>query len=160
MFEDLLGAQTIVSVVPNPTNPSQVFACSMHHGLLEINDGLVTNLWNQSNSGLESLNPNELNENPNYNSVRVRDVAFDSEGSMWSITNFVGKGLKKRNIKGDWESIDLTGLIQVNRASGYSKLVISPNDEVYFGSAQYGLIGYAKINGTSVLRSIDVACSA
>ena len=157
LFEDLLGAQTIVSVVPNPTNPSQVFACSMHHGLLEINDGLVTNLWNQSNSGLESLNPNELNENPNYNSVRVRDVAFDSEGSMWSITNFVGKGLKKRNIKGDWESIDLTGLIQVNRASGYSKLVISPNDEVYFGSAQYGLIGYAKINGTSVLRSIDVA---
>ena len=157
LFEDLLGAQTIVSVVPNPTNPSQIFACSMHHGLLEINDGLVTNLWNQSNSGLESLDPKELNESPNYSSVRVRDVAFDSEGSMWSITNFVGNGLKKRNLKGDWESIDLTGLIQVNRASGYSKLVISPNDEVYFGSAQYGLIGYAKINGTPVLRSIDVA---
>ena len=157
LFEDLLGAQTIVSVVPNPTNPSQIFACSMHHGLLEINDGLVTNLWNQSNSGLESLDPEELNESPNYNSVRVRDVAFDSEGSMWSITNFVGNGLKKRNLNGDWESIDLTGLIQVNRASGYSKLVISPNDEVYFGSALFGLIGYAEINGTPVLRSIDVA---
>lgn len=156
-FSALLGARSIVSVVPNPANPSQVFACAMHHGLLEINDGLVTNLWNQTNSGLESLDPIELNENPNYRSVRIRDVAFDSEGSMWSITSFVGKGLKKRTVNGDWESVDLTGLIPINRASGYSKLVISPNDEVYFGSAHYGLIGYAEINGTPVLRSLDVA---
>jgi hypothetical protein len=156
-FSDLLGARSIVSVVPSPTNPSQVFACAMHHGLLEINDGLVTNLWNQTNSGLESLDPIELNEKPNYRSVRIRDVAFDSEGSMWSITSFVGKGLKKRTVNGDWESIDLTGLIPINRASGYSKLVISPNNEVYFGSAQYGLIGYAEINGTPVLRSLNVS---
>jgi hypothetical protein len=146
-----------VSVVPNPTNASQVFACAMHQGLLEINDGLVTNLWNQTNSGLESLDPIELNENPNYRSVRIRDVAFDSEGSMWSITSFVGKGLKKRTVNGDWESVDLTGFIPINRASGYSKLVISPNDEVYFGSALYGLIGYSEVNGTPVLRSLDVA---
>ena len=156
-YSSLLGARSIVSVVPNPTNPNQVFACAMHHGLLEINDGLVTNLWNQTNSGLESLDPIELNENPNYRSVRIRDVAFDSEGSMWSITSFVGKGLKKRTVNGDWESIDLSGLIPVNQASGYSKLVISPNDEVYFGSAFFGLIGYAEINATPVLRSIDVA---
>jgi hypothetical protein len=156
-YSSLLGARSIVSVVPNPTNPSQVFACAMHQGLLEINDGLVTNLWNQTNSGLESLDPIELNENPNYRSVRIRDVAFDSEGSMWSITSFVGKGLKKRTVNGDWEGIDLTGLIPINRASGYSKLVISPNDEVYFGSALYGLIGYSEINDTPVLRSLDVA---
>ena len=156
-FNALLGARSIVSVVPNPTNPSQVFACAMHHGLLEINDGVVTNLWDQTNSGLESLDPIELNQDPNYRSVRIRDVAFDSEGSMWSITSFVGKGLKKRAVNGDWESVNLTSLVQVNRASGYSKLVISPNDEVYFGSAHYGLFGYAEINGTPVLRSLDVA---
>ena len=70
---------------------------------------------------------------------------------------FVGKGLKKRTVKGDWESVDLTELIQVNRASGYSKLVISPNDEVYFGSNHYGLIGFAEINGNPVLRSLNAA---
>ena len=156
-FSALLGARSIVSVVPNPTNPSQVFACAMHDGLLEINDGVVQHLWNHTNSGLESLDPVELGENINYRSVRVRDVAFDSEGSMWSITSFVGGGLKKRTVNGDWESVDLTGLIPINRASGYSKLVISPNDEIYFGSASYGLIGYAEINGAPVLRSLDVA---
>ena len=124
---------------------------------MEINDGLVTYLWNQTNSGLESLDPLEINENPNYRSVRIRDVAFDSKGSMWSITSFVGKGLKKRTVNGDWESVDLTSLIQINRASGYSKLVISPNDEIYFGSANYGLIGYSEINGSPVLRSLDVS---
>jgi len=156
-FSALLGARSIVSVVPNPNNPSQVFACAMHHGLLEINDGLVTNLWNQTNSGLESLDPIEINQNPNYRSVRVRDVAFDSEGSMWSITSFVGKGLKKRTVNGDWKDVDLTEIIPINQTRGYSKLVISPNDEVYFGSANYGLIGYAEINGTPILRSLDVS---
>jgi hypothetical protein len=156
-FNALLGARSIVSVVPNPTNPSQVFACAMHDGLLEINDGVVTNLWNQTNSGLESLDPIELNDNPNYRSVRIRDVAFDSEGSMWSITSFVAKGLKKRTVNGDWEDVDLTEIIPINQASGYSKLEISPNDEVYFGSLRYGLIGFAEINGTPVLRSVDVA---
>ena len=43
------------------------------------------------------------------------------------------------------------------RAAGYSKLEISPNDEIYFGSSSSGLIGYAEINGTPVLRSIGVA---
>ena len=155
-FSNLLGVQSVVSVVPNPNNPNQAFACSMHHGLLEINDGVVTNLWNQTNSGLESLNPLEFGLNPNYRSVRVRDIAFDSKGSIWSITSYIDKGLKKRADNGNWKSVDLTGLISVNQASGYSKLVISPNDEIYFGSAHYGLIGYAEINGTPVLRSLDV----
>ena len=47
------------------------------------------------NSGLESLDPFELGENPNYRSVRIRDVTFDSKGAMWSITSYVAKGLKR-----------------------------------------------------------------
>ncbi len=157
-FSALLGARSIVSVVPNPTNPSQVFACAMHQGLLEINDGLVTNLWNQTNSGLESLDPIELNQNPNYRSVRIRDVAFDSHGSMWSVSGFIPNGLKKRNPDGEWENINLVPVLKsVNETSGYSKLEISPNDEIYFGSQSSGLIGYAEINGTPVLRSLNVA---
>ena len=115
-------------------------------------------LWNHTNSGLESVNPIEFGENPNYRSVRVRDVAFDSEGAMWSITSFVAKGLKKRSVDGNWRSVDLLPVLSSpKRAAGYSKLEISPNDEIYFGSSSSGLIGYAEINGTPVLRSIGVA---
>ena len=157
-YSSLSGALSIVSVVPNPNDTSQVFACAMHQGLLEINNEVVGTLWNQNNSGLESLDPIELGENPNYRSVRVRDVAFDSEGSMWSITSFVAKGLKKRSVDGNWQSVDLLPVLSSpKRAAGYSKLEISPNDEIYFGSSSSGLIGYAEINGTPVLRSIGVA---
>ncbi|MGB0172561.1 MAG: two-component regulator propeller domain-containing protein [Flavobacteriaceae bacterium] len=157
-YSSLSGALSIVSVVPNPNDTSQVFACAMHQGLLEINNGVVGTLWNHTNSGLESLNPIELSENPNYRSVRVRDVAFDSEGAMWSITSFVAKGLKKRSVDGNWQSVDLLPVLSSpKRAAGYSKLEISPNDEIYFGSSSSGLIGYAEINGTPVLRSIGVA---
>ena len=157
-YSSLSGALNIVSVVPNPNDTSQVFACAMHQGLLEINNEVVGTLWNQNNSGLESLDPIELGENPNYRSVRVRDVAFDSEGSMWSITSFVAKGLKKRSVDGNWQSVDLLPVLSSpKKAAGYSKLEISPNDEIYFGSSSLGLIGYAEINGTPVLRSIGVA---
>ena len=157
-YSSLSGALNIVSVLPNPNDTSQVFACAMHQGLLEINNGVVGTLWNHTNSGLESLDPNELGENPNYRSVRVRDVAFDSEGAMWSITSFVAKGLKKRSVDGNWQSVDLLPVLSSpKRAAGYSKLEISPNDEIYFGSSSSGLIGYAEINGTPVLRSIGVA---
>ncbi|MFL2584733.1 MAG: two-component regulator propeller domain-containing protein [Flavobacteriaceae bacterium] len=157
-YSSLSGTLSIVSVVPNPNDTSQVFACAMHQGLLEINNEVVGTLWNQNNSGLESLDPIELGENPNYRSVRVRDVAFDSEGSMWSITSFVAKGLKKRSFDGNWQSVDLLPVLSSpKRAAGYSKLEISPNDEIYFGSSSLGLIGYAEINGTPVLRSIGVA---
>ena len=157
-YSSLSGALSIVSVVPNPNDTSQVFACAMHQGLFEINNGVVGTLWNHTNSGLESLNPIEFGENPNYRSVRVRDVAFDSEGAMWSITSFVAKGLKKRSVDGNWQSVDLLPVLSSpKRAAGYSKLEISPNDEIYFGSSSSGLIGYAEINGTPVLRSIGVA---
>ena len=157
-YSSLSGALSIVSVVPNPNDTSQVFACAMHQGLLEINNGVVGTLWNHTNSGLESLDPIEFGENPNYRSVRVRDVAFDSEGAMWSITSFVAKGLKKRSVDGNWQSVDLLPVLSSpKRAAGYSKLEISPNDEIYFGSSSSGLIGYAEINGTPVLRSIGVA---
>ena len=157
-YSSLSGALSIVSVVPNPNDTSQVFACAMHQGLLEINNGVVGTLWNHTNSGLESLNPIEFGENPNYRSVRVRDVTFDSEGAMWSITSFVAKGLKKRSVDGNWQSVDLLPVLSSpKRAAGYSKLEISPNDEIYFGSSSSGLIGYAEINGTPVLRSIGVA---
>lgn len=157
-YDNLLGAQSIVSVVPNPNNQSQVFACSMHNGILEINDGIVQNLWDFSNSGLESLDPIELGQNPNYRSVRVRDVGFDSQGSMWSISSYLANGLKKLTPEGLWKNIDLTPILSsVNSASGYSNLVISSNDEIFFGSSNSGLIGYAKINGSTLLRSLDVA---
>ena len=157
-FSSLSGARSIVSVEPNPNDTTQVFACSMHQGLLEINNGVVGTLWNQTNSGLESLDPIELDQNPNYRSVRVRDIAFDSEGSMWSITSFVAKGLKKHNVGGNWQSVDLLPVLSSpTRAAGYSKLEISLNDEIYFGSSSSGLIGYTEINGTPVLRSIGVA---
>ena len=61
-YSSLSVALSIVSVVPNPNDTSQVFACAMHQGLLEINNGVVGTLWNHTNSGLESINPIEFGE--------------------------------------------------------------------------------------------------
>ena len=52
----------------NPFKPQQVFISSFQHGLLEIDNDEPVNLYNQSNSGLESL---IIPGNPNVVSIRV-----------------------------------------------------------------------------------------
>lgn len=157
-YSQLLGAKSLVSVTANPNNPSQVFVAAMHQGILELNDGVATNLWDHTNSGLESIDPEEFGENPSYRSVRVRDIAFDNEGSMWSITSFIANGLKKRMQSGTWVDVDLIPVIEkVTNPTGYSKLEISPNNEVYVGSSSSGLIGYSERNGTPLLRSLSTS---
>jgi ligand-binding sensor domain-containing protein len=154
----LLGAKSLVSVTANPNNHSQVFVAAMHQGILELNDGVATNLWGYTNSGLESIDPEEFGENPSYRSVRVRDIAIDNEGSMWSITSFIANGLKKRMQSGTWVDVDLIPVIEkVTNPTGYSKLEISPNNEVYVGSSSSGLIGYSERNGTPLLRSLSTS---
>ncbi len=56
-YSQLLGAKSLVSVTANPNNHSQVFVAAMHQGILELNDGVATNLWDHTNSGLESIDP-------------------------------------------------------------------------------------------------------
>ena len=48
----------------------------MHQGLLEINDGLVQFCGIKPIVDWSRFDPIELNENPNYRSVRVRDVGL------------------------------------------------------------------------------------
>jgi hypothetical protein len=59
---------------------------------------------------------------------------------------------------GTWVDVDLIPVIdKVTNPTGYSKLEISPNNEVYVGSSSSGLIGYSERNGTPLLRSLSTS---
>ena len=150
-FEDMFGARSITRLVQDPIQPNTVYACSYQSGILVIEDDVPQILWNETNSGLESLTF------VNVYSIRVGDVVFDSKGNLWSITALVENGLKRRSPNGSWSSVDLIPvLVDINDKNGYSNIVIAPDDSMFFGSISAGVIGYKETGGGFFLKKIGV----
>ena len=155
-YENVFNAKSLGRVIVDPNNPTTVYVCSFHSGLLEISDGVPITLWDHTNSGLEALDNTKFNVPANYRSIRLRDATFDSKGNLWSITALVEKGLKKRGASGEWNSVNLLPEIGiVSNGLGYSNMVISDSDEIFVGSIVSGVIGYREINGNSLLKAIN-----
>ena len=163
--ESLFAAESIVRVVPHPTEIGTLYACSFHGGMVSLRENIPQELWNADNSGLESLSF----VGPNYVSIRVRDAIVDDSGNLWSITAFVQNGLKKRSPSGQWTSYDLSEVVLDYIAeAGYSNLELYENKILFFGGLNSALIGVdisqsppkmkRLIGGDFGLPSDDVRC--
>ncbi len=148
-FDSLLGARELNYVALNPFNPSQVFVSSFHDGLLEVNDNEPTVLFDESNSGLESL---FFPPAPNFVSIRVSGSEFDRTGKLWTVTSKVDRALKSYDpASGQWESFSFGDLIQdaLFDEAGFSDLDIDSNGTKWIGSLLFGVIGYNENSGGS-----------
>lgn len=139
----------------NPFKPQQVFISSFQHGLLEIENNEVTNLYNHLNSGLESL---VVPGNPNVISIRVTGLTFDREGLLWTLTARVQRPLKSYNPNtGQWRSYDFSSIIPdpLNDEFGFSDIVIDANNTKWIGGYNFGLIGFNENGGNQQLKYIN-----
>jgi hypothetical protein len=87
------NAVNLNNISINPFNLDNVFISSYHGGLLEISEESLS-LFDQSNSGLESLISNDTN----YNSVRISGSNFDDSGTLWLMNSRVDNPLKSFNL--------------------------------------------------------------
>ena len=153
-FEDVLGSMSLNSISVNPLNENQVFISSFFSGLLEVNEDIPTFLFNQLNSGLESLN---LPSNPNYVDIRVGPSAFDRNGILWTVTSRIDKPLKSYNpANNQWQSFSFTSLIPDGFTDnlGFNEIVISPSEDLFIGSFDFGIIGFRN-DGNQLLKSVS-----
>ena len=133
----LFNADSFVRVVAHPAEIGTFYVCSFHGGIVALEDNMPTALWNQNNSGLESLI-----DTSGYVSIRVRDALVDDSGNVWSLTSFVQKGLKKRTPSGQWTAFDLSdAVLDPKLEAGYSNLEFYNNKILFFGGVNSGLIG-------------------
>jgi hypothetical protein len=72
-YASVLGAKSICRITVNPNKEEEVYASSFFSGLLKIDADKPTLLYNQTNSGLESL----TFAGPNYIDIRINGAAFD-----------------------------------------------------------------------------------
>ena len=154
-YDSVFGASNLNKIAINPFNSNQVFISSFNQGLLEINNDSPTILYNEDNSGLESL---FIPSNPSFKSIRQCASNFDRNGILWTMTGRVDRPLKSYDpSSGQWQAFDFTGLIQDGLTGewGYDEIVIDNNGTKWIGGYRYGLIGFNETNGGTLLKSLN-----
>ena len=150
-YAEVFDAKCLNAISINPENSNQVFISSFFSGLLEVNDEIPTMLYNETNSGLESLIvPND----PNYIDIRVGASEFDNNGVLWTITSGIEKPLKSYNpTNNQWQSYSFTSVIN-NINLGFGDLVIGSDNTKWISSYKYGLIGFNENNSSLKIKSL------
>jgi hypothetical protein len=141
-FDSLFGARNLSEISVNPFNPNQVFVSSFLNGILEINDFQPTILYNQDNSGLESL---IIPSAPQVVSIRVSASAFDRNGVLWSMTARAPNPLKAYDpISGSWQGYDFSSIIEDTLLDefGFFDIAIDNNGTKWIGGYSNGLYAY------------------
>ncbi len=153
-YDSLFEARDLNRITPNIFNPNQVFVSSYFSGLLELNNFEPTILYNQTNSGLESL---ILEGNPNYVDIRVSGSKFDRNGLLWTMTSLVERPLKSYDPNtGNWQDYSFSTLIQdPGDEVGFFDLEIDNNGTKWIGSYSNGLIAFNENFGSNSLRNMN-----
>ncbi len=148
-FTDVLNAKTLVFTAINPFNNNQVFISSFFSGLLEVNNGTPTTIWNNTNSLIETLGLYLPTPNPNYIDLRIGASIFDKDGVLCITQSLVKYALKSYNPQTDtWNQYDFSSIIAepVVENAGFNDLDIDSYNNKWIASGNHGLIGYSNNN--------------
>lgn len=153
-YSDIFEAKCLNEISINPFNSTQVFISSFFSGMIEVNEDVPTVLYNETNSGLESL---ILPGNPNYIDVRVGASEFDRNGTLWSITSLVDKPLKSYNPSNNqWNSYSFTDIIpDAFDNLGFGDMVIGGDNTKWIASYRFGVIGFKENGGATLIKNIS-----
>ena len=129
--------RSVPTITINPENPTDLVIHSMNNGLLDFMDGAAGTQYGVNNSSLTSILP------PSTFFVRIPDGEYDSQGNLWVIQQQVDFALSRRSPSGNWTAFDVGSVYEeVSNGSSTTKMEITNDDKIIFGSTDGGLIGY------------------
>jgi hypothetical protein len=138
-------AYDFVRVTVSPSDESQIYVSSYHSGLLKFGtDGLIQ-MYDETNSGLESL---VLAGSPSYVSVRIEQSVFDRSGNLWMTNALIADPLKVLKADNTWQSYNMEGILgSFNTATPtvFGRMVIDKNSTKWM-CTNVGMIGFNENN--------------
>lgn len=143
-YSQVLDAKSITRVIINPGNEKQVFASSFFSGLLKIENDIPVLLYNEKNSGLESISF----AGPNYIDVRINGTSFDKTGNLWATNSRIKNGLKVLKTDGKWQSYATTSILKDAETTNYAGIVIDKNNTKWIATSNDGVIAFNENNNT------------
>jgi streptogramin lyase len=141
-YAEVLEAKSLSRIIINPNNENEVFASSFFSGLLKIENDEPTFLYNQSNSGLETL----TFAGPDYIDVRINGAAFDKSGKLWVTNSRVKNGLKVLGINGQWQSFSTDNILDSSQDNSFGRMVVDKNGTKWMATNQNGVVGFNESN--------------
>jgi len=143
-YEKVFDAKSMVNIIINPNNEKQVYASSYFSGLLKIENDEPSVLYNEKNSGLETL----TFVGPGYIDVRINGSAFDKSGNLWLTNNMIENGLKVLKTNGQWESVSMKNVLVRPEDASYTDLTIDKNGTKWISMSSEGVVGYNENTNT------------
>lgn len=143
-YSEVYDAKSITRVNINPKNEKQVYASSFFSGLLKIENDVPTTLYNEKNSGLESI----TNAGADYIDVRINATAFDNSGNLWITNSRIKNGLKVLKTNGQWGSYAMTSIFDNAENISYSGLVVDRNNVKWMSTNRDGVVGFNESTNT------------
>lgn len=108
-----------ISCAVDPKNAGHYFLGSWGEGLLEINNGQIAHLWDNSNSTLASK--------IEYQWVGIGGMAYDTTGNLWVVNSHAVSAINVYKPNGTWQAFDFTGLIPVGLTA--SEIIITQSGQ-------------------------------
>ena len=146
-------AVNLNNIAINPFDNNNVFISSFHGGLIEMDNFNFTELYDNNNSGLETL----LTSDSEYESVRISDIEFDENGDLWVLNSRVDNPLKSFSLENNnWNSYDFTEIISdgFQDELGFNDIEIDDYGNKWIASLRSGLIGFNNDSGNIRLRKV------
>lgn len=153
-YSEVYDAKSITRVLVNPNNEKQVYASSFFSGLVKVENDVPSFLYNEKNSGLESI----TTEGPNYIDVRINAASFDKSANLWVTNSRIKNGLKVLKTNGQWGSYAMTSILDNAEESNYSSLAIDRNNVKWIGTDKDGVIGFNET--TNVFKKMTFGTDA
>ena len=143
-YKAVLGAKSMGRITVNPNKEDEVYASSFFSGLLKIEGDRPTFLYNQTNSGLESL----TFQGPNYFDVRINGAAFDKSGNFWVTNSRVKNGLKVLKNDGQWQRFSTEKILDATEDNSFGRMVIDKNGTKWMATNRDGVVGFNESNNS------------
>lgn len=147
-YSELLGAKSIVRITINPNDENQVYASSYFSGLLKLENDEVVNLFNATNSDLESL---FLPENPTYGpDIRIEQTAFDRNGNLWVSNGLIAKMIKVLRPNGEWQSYDVSSVL--SSFTSNNRMSVDKNGTKWLATLDEGIIAFNENYNNKIIK--------
>lgn len=153
-FNDIFQAKSLSAMNYNPNNEEEVYVCSFFSGLLKIENNTPSVLYNNTNTGTNGLESLQLSPpNPSYVDIRINGGVFDKNGNFWVTNSLVSKALKVLRTNAQWQSYDLSSVLEDTQYESYGNMVIDKNGTKWFGSYRAnGVIAFNENYSNKLLK--------
>jgi len=146
--EDIGNYNDIVAVTQDPKNPNKIWANAWGTGVLEIEDGLLINTWDNvtTNGALKGATGSGESD------IRSGGLVFDEKGNMWVTNSLTETPLVVRYKDGTWANFGFGSLSSGSVA--FKDILINELGQIWMQTRINGIVVAEVENGNVVSRAV------